>query len=57
MASPFVSPSVHLVCEMFSYSSACFSDVNMCKLSSFMALKVRLRDLEAQFGFVENCVR
>lgn len=50
MASSSVSPCVCSVSEMFSYSSASFSDSNWYrKFCLFMALEVRPNELEARF--------
>ena len=43
------------VCQMFSYSSASFSDNGICnKCSLFVVLEARLSELEARLCTVEN---
>ncbi|XP_051793652.1 uncharacterized protein LOC110972103 [Acanthochromis polyacanthus] len=57
-ASSSPSPSLSLscsVCHMFSYSSASFSDNNMCnKCSLFVVLEARLSELESRLRTMEN---
>lgn len=56
MASLSVSPGVFAcsVCEMFSYSSASFSEGDRCrKCSVLMALEARLSELETRFSSLE----
>ena len=54
-SSPSASPSRCSVCEMFSYSSASFSEKGKCrKCSLFIALEARLSELEARFLQLDN---
>ena len=58
MASSSLPPSPAFtcsVCQMFSYSSASFSNNRTCdKCSLFVVLEVRLSELEARLCTVEN---
>ncbi|XP_068615520.1 uncharacterized protein [Brachionichthys hirsutus] len=54
MASPSASPLSCSVCQMFSFSSASFTDSETCKRCSLFAmLETRLNDLETRFRTIE----